>query len=57
VACWTGVVERGVWLRISSQYLSCNLVQGCGIVLRHWYPYLTNRAEDHPRDGEVVPLE
>jgi hypothetical protein len=26
VACSTGVVDRGVWLRISRQYLSCALV-------------------------------
>jgi hypothetical protein len=25
VACSTGVVDRGVWLRISRQYLSCAL--------------------------------
>jgi hypothetical protein len=32
VACSTGVVDRGVWLRISRQYLSCALVRGRGIV-------------------------
>jgi hypothetical protein len=31
VACSTGVVDRGVWLRTSRQYLSCALVRGRGI--------------------------
>jgi hypothetical protein len=35
VACPTGVVDRGVWLRISRQYLSCALVRGRGIAFRH----------------------
>jgi hypothetical protein len=30
LACSTGVVDRGVWLRISRQYLSCALVRGRG---------------------------
>ena len=34
VACSTGVVDRGSWLRIAQQYLSCALVRGCGIVCR-----------------------
>ena len=36
VACSTGVVDRGSWLRIAQQYLSC-LVRGRGIVFRYQY--------------------
>ena len=28
VACSTGVVDRGFWLRIAKQFLSCALVRG-----------------------------
>ena len=37
VACSTGVVDRGSWLRIAQQYLSCALVRGRGIVFRYYY--------------------
>ena len=37
VACSTGVVNRGSWLRIAQQYLSCALVRGRGIVVRYYY--------------------
>ena len=37
VACSTGVVDRGSWLRIAQQYLSFALVRGCGIVFRYFY--------------------
>ena len=33
VACSTGVVDRGLWLRIARQYLSCALDRVRGIVL------------------------
>jgi hypothetical protein len=36
VACSTGVVDRGVWSRISRQYLSSALVSDRAIVLRHY---------------------
>jgi hypothetical protein len=57
VACSTGVVDRGVWLRISRQYLSCALVRGRGIVFRHYYRSLAKSAGKDFRDGAVVPFE
>jgi hypothetical protein len=43
VACSTGVLDRGVWLRISRQYWSCALVRGRGIVFRHYYRSLAKK--------------
>ena len=40
VACSTACVDRGVWLRIAKQFLSCALVRGRGIVFRHFYKML-----------------
>ena len=57
VACSTGVVDRGVWLHISRQYLSCALVRGRGIVFRHYYRSLAKSAGKDFRDGAVVPFE
>jgi hypothetical protein len=57
VACSTGVVDRGVCLRISRQYLSCALVHGRGIVFRHYYRSLAKSAVKDFRDGAVVPFE
>ena len=37
VACSTGVVDHGSWLRIAQQYLSCALVRGCGVVFLYYY--------------------
>ena len=37
VACSTGVVNRGLWLRIAKQFLSCAWVRGRGIVFRQYY--------------------
>ena len=37
VACSTGSVDRGVWLRVEKQFLSCALVRGRGVVFRHYY--------------------
>jgi hypothetical protein len=37
VACSTGVVDLGVWLRISCHHLRCALVLGRGIVFRRYY--------------------
>jgi hypothetical protein len=53
VACSTGVVDRGVWLRISRQYLSCALVRGRGIVFRHHY---SSPARSDGRDSVMVQL-
>jgi hypothetical protein len=57
VACSTGVVDRGVWLRFSHQYLSCALVRGRGIVFRHHYRSLAKSAGKDFHDGAVVPFE
>jgi hypothetical protein len=55
VACSTGVVDRGVWFRISHQYPICALVRGRGIVFRHFYRRLAKSA--HFGDGAVVLVE
>jgi hypothetical protein len=57
VACSTGVVDRDVWLRISRQYLSCALVRGRGIVLRHYYRSAAKSAGKDFLDGAVEPFE
>jgi hypothetical protein len=57
VACSTGDVDRGVWMRISRQYLCCTLVRGHGIVFRHYYRGLAKSAGKDFRDGAVVPFE
>jgi len=57
VACSTGVVDRGLWLRIAMQYLSCALVRGRGIVFRRYYQYyqgIAKSAGKDFRDGEKV---
>ena len=57
VACSTGVVDRGMWLRIARQYISCALVRGRGIVFRHYYRSMAKSAGKDFRDGAVVPFE
>jgi hypothetical protein len=57
VACSTGVVDRGVGVCISRQYLSCALVRGRGIVFRHYYRSLAKSAGKDFRDSAVVPFE
>ena len=57
VACSTGVVDRGSWLRIAQQYLSCALVPGRGIVFRYYYQSMAKSAGKDFRDGAVVPFE
>jgi hypothetical protein len=57
VACATGVVDRGMWLRIARQYLSCALVRGRGVVFRHYYRSMAKSAGKDFRDGAVVPFE
>ena len=54
VACSTGVVDRGLWLRIAIQYLSCALVRGRGIVFRRYYQGIAKSAGKDFRDGEKV---
>ena len=57
VACSTGVVDRGLWLRIALQYLSCGLVRGRGIVLCRYYQGIAKSAGKDSRDGAVEPFE
>ena len=57
VAYSTGCVDRGVWLRIAKQHLSCALVQGRGIVFLHYYQSIAKCAGKDFRDGAVVPFE
>ena len=57
VACCTGCVDRGVWLRCAKQFLSCALVRGRGIVFRHYYKSIAKCAGTDFRDGAVVPFE
>ena len=57
VACSTVFVDRGVWLRIAKQFLSCALVRGRGIAFRHSYNSIAKCAGKDFRDGAVVPFE
>ena len=57
VACSTGCVDRGVWLRIAKQYSSCALVRGRGIVFRYYYQSIAKCAGKDFRDGAAVPFE
>ena len=57
VACSTGVVDRGLWLRIAQQYLSCASVRGRGIVFRYYCQSMAKSAGKDFRDGAVVPFE
>ena len=56
-ACSTGVVDRGSWLRIAQQYLSCAFVRGHGIAFRNYYQSMAKSAGKDFRDGAVVPFE
>jgi hypothetical protein len=56
IACSTGVVDRGMWLRISRQILSCALVRGRGVVFRHYYRSMAKSAGKDFRDGAAVPF-
>ena len=56
VACSTGFVHRGVWLRIGKQFLSSALVRG-HIVFHHYYKSIAKCAGKDFRDGAVVPFE
>ena len=57
VACSTGFVDRGVWLRVAKQFLSCALVRGRGVVFRHYYKSIAKCAGKDYLDGAVVPCE
>jgi hypothetical protein len=56
IACSTGI-DRGMWLRIARQYLSCALVRGRGVVFRHYYRSMAKSAGKDFHDGAVVPFE
>ena len=49
--------DRGVWLRVAKQFLSCALVRGSGVVFRHYYKSIAKCAGKDYRDGAVVPFE
>ena len=57
VACFTGFVDCGVWLRVVKQFLSCALVRGLGIVFRHYYKSIAKCFGKDFRDGAVLPFE
>ena len=56
-ACSTSFVDRGVWLRIAKQFLSCALVRGRGIVFRHYYKSIVKSAGKDFRYGAVVSFD
>ena len=55
--CSTGVVDRGLWLKIAKQFLSCALLRGRGIVFRHHYKSIAKSDGKDYRDGAVVSFE
>ena len=57
IACSTEFVDRGVWVPIVKQFLSCALVWGRSIVFRHYCKSFAKCAGKDFRDGAVVPLE
>jgi hypothetical protein len=57
IGCSTGVVDRGMWLRIARQFLSCALVRGRSVVFRHCYRSMAKCAGRDFRDGAIVPFE
>ena len=44
IVCSTGVVHRGLWLRLALQYPSCALVRGRGNMFRHCYQSIAKSA-------------
>ena len=54
VACSTGVVDRGSWLRIAQRFFSCALVRGRGILFRYYYQNIAKSAGKGFRDGELI---
>ena len=57
VACSTSAVDRGSWLRIAQQYLSCALVRERGIVFRYFCQSMAISAGKDFRVEYVVPFE
>ena len=54
VASSSGIVDRGVWLRVARQYLSCALVRGRGFVVHRYYSSLAKGAGKDFRAGAAV---
>ena len=48
------MVDRGVWLRVARQYLSCALVRGRGFVFHRYYSSLAKGAGKDFRAGAAV---
>jgi hypothetical protein len=57
VACSTGIVDRGLWIRIPKQYLSCALVRGRDIVFCQYYKSIVKSAGRDYFDALVEPFE
>ena len=57
IACSTGDVDHGLWLRTAMEYLSCALVRGRGIVFRCCHQAIAKSAGQDFRDGAVAQLE
>ena len=57
VACSTGVLDRGLWLRTAQQCLIRELVRGSGLVLRYVYQSVATSAGKDFCDGAVVAYE
>ena len=57
VAFSTSVIDRGLWLRIATQYLTCALVRLRGVVFRRYYQGIAKSAGKDFRDGAVVSFE
>ena len=50
----SGIVDRGAWLRLARQSLSCALVCGHGVVFRRYYSSLAKGAGKDFRAGAAV---
>jgi hypothetical protein len=56
IACSTGVVDRGMWLRIARQYLSCASVRCRGVVFCQCYRSVAKSVGKDFRDVTIVHL-
>ena len=55
--CPSGILDRGLWLRLAQQYLRCALVRGRGILFRYYCQSMAKSAGKDFRDGAVMPFE
>ena len=54
VASSTGLVDRGAWLCVARQYLSCALVRGRGQIFHRYYSSLAKGAGKDYQPGAQV---